>query len=492
MTVADFYGRKSNKDDGRSVASQEHDFADDCTREGLTPGRVFADPDKSASRFARKPRPDYLALVEHIRSGQCEMLSIWEASRGSRNLAEWVELIDLCRAKGVLIRIVSHNRTYDVRLRRDWRTLADEGIDSADESEKIRERVTRGKRMAAIEGRPVARLAYGFKRIYDDRGEFVEQVEHPEQAAIVREIFRRLAEGESAYGIAQSLNARGIPTPHRRCAEGCAKDHRHFFGGQWSGAQIHALAMRPSYAGLRVHQGKVIGEGRWKPIVKPERWNKVNALLSMPGRKTLDDTTLAYWLTGAVFCGLCAGRCGIGNRDGGRKAYVCKVCHRVSASERQLEAELEPLILDRLALRDTRELLLPQQDTVAHEDAAAELADLEKRLKSFYAEAAKPKGISAEAIAAAEQGLLPQIEALRAVVKRLAPRPSIAELEGVDVVADWHTFSVSVRRQVVRKIAHIVLLPGSRDGSKKFDLLRLAPSKWTDDTRTWGEIWAAG
>ena len=95
MTVADAYLRKSNKDDGRSVASQEKDYRDDCEREGLTPGRIFADPDKSASRYARKPRPDYAELVEHIRSGGCELLSLWEASRGSRKLGEWVDLIDI-------------------------------------------------------------------------------------------------------------------------------------------------------------------------------------------------------------------------------------------------------------------------------------------------------------------------------------------------------------------------------------------------------------
>lgn len=489
--VADFYGRKSTKDDGRSVTSQENEFRADCTDSNLIPGRVFADPDRSASRYAKKDRPDYLALLEHIRSGNCQLLSMWESSRGSRDLGDWVTFLDLCRKTGTLIRVISHGRTYDVRVRRDWRTLADEGVDSADESEKISERVRRGHRLSAKEGRPTARLAFGFIRIYDERGKFVEQIAHPEQAPIVREIIGKLAEGVSAGGIARSLNQRGVPTPQRVCAEGCDRDHKHFYGGQWTDKQVRTVAVKPSYAGLRVHQGRIVGKGCWEPIVDPDRWQTVNTILNTPGRKAVDDTRLTHWLTGAVFCGLCDGRFIISNREWG-KAYRCRECHRVTASARQLEAFVEPLVLDRLGLPDATDLFVPAPDQGEISETRWALDRLTARLAEFRAEAAKPEGMSAATIAEAERGLAPKIEALEIKLRRLTKPAALAGLEGVDVVGTWHELGIKVRREIVAALARIVLTPGSRSGSKMFDPMRLAQSRWTGDHRTWGEIWAMG
>jgi site-specific DNA recombinase len=171
--TVDLYLRKSTVDNGRSVAGQHDQLKAGARDEGLMVGRVFTDPDLSASRFARKPRPDYAELLVHIRDGSCRVLGLWESSRGSRDLGEWVALLDLCRAKGTRIWVFTHRRVYDLSRRRDWRTLAEEGIDSADESEKIAERTQRGKRMAAAAGRPAGRLVYGFVREYDERGAYV-------------------------------------------------------------------------------------------------------------------------------------------------------------------------------------------------------------------------------------------------------------------------------------------------------------------------------
>lgn len=490
MTVADFYGRKSNKDDGRSVASQEKDYREDCQREGLTMGRIFADPDKSASRYARKPRPDYAELVEHIRSGNCGLLCLWEASRGSRKLGEWVEFIDLCRSKGVLIRVISHHHTYDPRRRRDYRTLAEEGIDSADESEKLSERVTRGKRWAASEGRPVGPLAYGFRRIYDDRGRFVEQVEHPDQAPIVRDIFDMLADGSNCGQVAKALNERKVPVPQQPCPDDCEREHHHIApGAKWTDRGVRRIAVRMSYAGKRIHQGEEFGDGCWKPVVDPGLWRKVNLTLTAPGRKPKSDTTLVYWLTGAVQCGLCSGLMETVIRRGGARAYQCRDCHGSSAGAARLEGFLRPLILQRLGQRRELSAFVPEQDTAAFAAADLELKRLKDRLDEFRAEGRKPNGLSAAAVAEAERGLSPLIAAAQVKVNRLALPPAMAELEGVDLVGEWDSFPARIQRDLVKLFAHIVLAPGSRAGHARFDQWRLAESRWVGDDRTWGEIW---
>jgi site-specific DNA recombinase len=172
-------------------------------------------------------------------------LGLWEASRGSRDLGEWVRLLDLCRARGTRIWVFTHRRIYDLSLRRDWRTLAEEGIDAVNESEKIAERTRRGKRMAAAAGRPAGKLVYGFVRDYDERGRFVQQVAHPKQAPILREMVDGLYDGQSLNEVARRLAARGVLTAN---------------GAAWTAVQIRQTVLNPSYIGKRVHQGVVVGD----------------------------------------------------------------------------------------------------------------------------------------------------------------------------------------------------------------------------------------
>ena len=154
--MTDFYARKSSRDEGRSVARQERLWRSDCAGEDLTPGRLFVDPDFSASRYAKRARPDYAALLEHIRSARCEMLSLWEVTRGSRQMGEWATLLDLTREMGVLIRIIgegdSDAQTYDPRRQRDRDFLFKAALEAEGEVERMRSRTRAGAAVAAAEG----------------------------------------------------------------------------------------------------------------------------------------------------------------------------------------------------------------------------------------------------------------------------------------------------------------------------------------------------
>lgn len=491
MVTADFYGRKSNNDQGQSVAGQLAEFEEDCEDQGLTPGRIFSDPDRSASRYARRPRPDFGQLMEHIRSGNCQMLSMWESSRGSRDEIEWFSLLRLCRQQNVPIRIISHDRTYNMGVRRDWRSLADDGVDSADESEKISERTLRGKRKAAKEGRPTGRLPFGWTRVYDDRRRFVKQVPHPEQAPIVREIITDLANGKPAGQIAASLNERGIPTPQKPCEPDCERDHRHFPPDmRWTDRQVRQLAIRRHYAGRRIHQGQDVGEGKWDPLVDPKVWqaayNRLTANSSMN-----NDPRVSHWLTGAVKCSECGHGLRSGSRKPGHNAYQCRNCYAVSASARGLEGFLEPLILARLRRPDGLAVFRPEPDDTQLDQARQEEAALREHLKGFYKLAGKPGGISPAGLAEVEAELLPQIKAAEAKVRRLATPPALSRFADVDVAGEWDVLDARARREVVCALADVVLLPGGQGGGPRFDPSRLGPSRWSGDDRTWGEIWAA-
>lgn len=471
--ISDFYGRKSTDDAGRSVASQEADWRADCATQGLEPGRVFADPGLSASRYAKKGRPDYDALLAHIRAGGCELLSLWECSRGSRDLADWVALLDLCRKHGTLIRAVSHGRTYDVRVRRDWRTLADEGVDSADESEKISERTTRGKRTAAAAGRPAGRLTYGYTREYDGAGRYVRQVIDPEKAAVVREIVASVRDGVSISAIARGLNDRAIPAPE---------------GGQWRSAHIGRIATNPAYAARRVHRGEVVGPADWPAILDDTEHHGVVAVLRDPARRVARGTALRWPLSGVALCGVCeVGRLRT-HRGGAARSYLCDECKRIAISADPLDDFVSNLVCERLRQPDALAVFAPPPDDVATAAAQAEERALRERLDDHYTLAAAGQ-LSAGGLAAVEARLLPLIAEAVAKVRRLSAPRALRSLVDVDVAGTWTDLPVSTRRDVIVALVDLHVGPAVR-GRPRFDRGRLAASRWVGDARTWGELWS--
>lgn len=476
--VVDLYLRKSTKDEGRSVARQQSELTTAAGDEDLIIGRVFVDPDFSASRFARRARPDYAALLDHIRSGDCRVLGLLEASRGSRALTEWSTFLDLCRAQKVRIWVRTHERVYDLARRRDWRALADEGLDAADESEKISERVLSGKRKAAREGKPAGRLQFGFTRIYDDRGNFVEQLPHPTEAPIVAEWVDRLYARDPLAVIARDMNARGLTMPG---------------GSPWHGRFIRQMVLRPAYAGIRVDQGEDAGSAAWKPIVDVAKWRTVVAMLTRPDRRTTTrGSALAHWLTNAVTCGACRSA-RLFARTGGaarpRLTYVC-TCGDVVVSGNALESLVEEAILARLSQDDAVEVFRRRTDSRALDAAERELKDLNDHLESHYAEAAARR-LSARGLATVEAQLLPDIERARAKVRRLSVPEDLDDIDPAEAVKHWPGFPPQTKRRYTLALAELVVTPAAARGPV-FDPARLDGSRWVGDELTWGERRIAG
>ncbi|WP_433612463.1 recombinase family protein [Dactylosporangium sp. CA-139114] len=473
--VVDLYLRKSTKDEGRSVARQQHELTAAAEGEDLTLGRVFVDPDLSASRFARRERPDYAALLEHVRSGGCQVVGILEASRGSRGLTEWSAFLDLCRRQHVKIWVSTHERIYDLSRRRDWRALADEGLDAADESEKLSERVLSGKRKAAREGTPAGRLQYGFTRIYDASGKLVEQTAHPEQAPIVAEMVRRIAEGDRLAVIARDLNARGLTMPG---------------GSPWHGRFIRQMVLRPAYAGRRVHQGEDVGPAAWEPIVDVDQWRRAVAILTRPERRTTTrGTELAHWLTGAVTCGTCRDtklRARTGGTKRPRVTYQCDRCGMVVAAG-SLESVVEEMILGRLKEPDALAALRPQANDAEVRAAEELVRTLTERLEAHYIESARGK-LSARALTVIEGELLPEIERAKAKARRLSLPAELDDVDPAEVVAKWGDFRPEQKRTYARVLTELVVTPAARRGPA-FDIWRLAGTRWVGDAVTWGEMW---
>src|SRR5712691_88992 len=146
------------RDDERSIEQQNDGNREACERRRWTIATVYADEGLSASRFASAKggsnRKDFRNALADVQAGKIDVLVMGESSRGSRELENWAGLLNACRAARVLIHVTSHDRTYDLSVGRDWRSLAEDGVDSAYESEKLSVRVKRGKADGLAAGRP--------------------------------------------------------------------------------------------------------------------------------------------------------------------------------------------------------------------------------------------------------------------------------------------------------------------------------------------------
>ena len=470
LVIGDLYARKSTVDQGKSAARQKRHWELDCTREGHQTGRMFVDPDLSASRYSRKDRPDYAALVEHITAGGSEMVCLWEASRGTRQLAEWVAFLDLCRSKGTLIRIFGKDpHTYDPRIQRDRNELVRMGMDAETETEHLSGRVKDGLDDIARAGKPTGRLLFGYARRYDERGNYVEQVILPEQAELIRRMAADTLAGIPLGTQASRLNDAGIPTPA---------------GKKWSGVNIRRMLLNPSYVGTRMHNGEALVTDAWPPILDRSTAARLKLLLSEPGRRLAQDLSLKHMLSGEPRCDECDSRM----RSSSYQRYGCvqRGCQKASVQIDTLDRFVSSMVRARIKALRSGGLVAPPTPESGLAEAEADLRSLRERLASFY-KAAAGGDLSADGLVHVENQLRPQIAAAKGRVRQLSAPSPLTEYDDIDLVGEWARLPVGVRRSVVHALARLRVVPVGRGG--RWTPWRLHKSMWVGESETWGEQW---
>src|SRR5579859_1221758 len=86
---------QDRRKDPRSVNEQYKECVDYCNAEGWTVAGEYRDDDRSASRYATKARPDFERLLSEI--DRYDVVVTWEASRATRDLAVYVQMLNECR-----------------------------------------------------------------------------------------------------------------------------------------------------------------------------------------------------------------------------------------------------------------------------------------------------------------------------------------------------------------------------------------------------------
>lgn len=460
MPTAVIYSRVS-RDAGRearSVAEQETECRAWADREGwgVEGGPLaWSDNDRSASRYAKRERESWQALMTRLERGGVDLLLVWEPSRATRDRRVWAALAATCEAQGT--RIGCNGRVYDLDDPDDAFALDLFFALAARESGTTRKRVERSMRANADSGRPHGKVLYGYRREYEPtpngKPRLLGQVPDEVTAPVVHEIARRVLAGETPYAVAADLNARKVPTPR---------------GGPrgWDLTQVRRVCVNPAYAGKRVHRGHVVGEASWPALLDEATHAALVARLSDPARRTQRDSAVRHLLSGIALCGVCGDPMRV-QRNRGQLAYACTAGgFHVSRSEDRVDAVVTVAAVDRLARPDLFEQLARDEDSAVR-SAIADAQALRDRLTGFYDEAAAG-ALSPAALARIEAQLLPQLEAAESRARQVVLSPLVAEVGGPDAEARWEGLSIPQRRELIRALMTVRILPAGR-GRRVFD-----------------------
>ncbi|WP_309095290.1 recombinase family protein [Streptomyces sp.] len=304
--IAREYRRLSDRKGGRSVEDQGRDNELAADEQEWTLGEPYVDDGRSASRYARRRRDDFDRLVADLSSGPtgrqsafgADILMLWESSRGSRQVGEWVSFIELCEQKRVRIWVTTHERLYDPANGRDRKALIDDAVDSEYESYKTHRRLVRTAPREAERGRPYGKAPWGLRPVYDAKtGKLRTWEADPTPAGTttagrdqaVRELFEILHAGHTPADATRAFAKRG---------------YLNASGRPFQREQLRAMALRHAYAGLRYYKGTVY-KGVWQALVPEPTFWAVRSMLTAADRATSPGGKLLHTVTAVLTCGRC-------------------------------------------------------------------------------------------------------------------------------------------------------------------------------------------
>jgi site-specific DNA recombinase len=325
---AAIYCRISQAPDGSllGVDRQEPPCRALAARKGWTVVEVFVDNDLSASRFARKPRPQYARMLEAARNGEVTAIAVLEADRLTRRPAENEQVISLAEEHGIALATVAGEidlATASGRLQ--FRML---GNIAAHESELKSERVKRKMEQLALAGEDGGGVR-AFGRAAD------RMALHPVEAPLVQQAVERLLAGGTLKAVVADWNAAGITTTR---------------GKPWGPTSLRRMLLQPRLYGARTYLGQVVVADAYPPVVPRERWEALRALLTDPSRSKGAPTR--YLLSGIAACYACEVGL-VGDPQRGRPFYGCRGqrrgCGKVVVSAKDLDAIVSEAVLERLS-----------------------------------------------------------------------------------------------------------------------------------------------
>jgi site-specific DNA recombinase len=458
---------------GEGVERQLEDDLALCGRNGWDESNgwerpeIYMDNDTGASRWSKKQvRPDYDRLIADVESGYLNAIATYHPERLYRKVRTLMDLVPLIEETGVQVGTCVGG-AVDLTTASGRRNAMLGAVIAEGEADQTRERVLRQKQQRAEKGLPpggTRRFGYTPKWKID-----------PAEAALIRKAATQIIAGASIRSIAADWNAKGVHAPS---------------GKPYSPAGLSRLMKYEYLAGKRVHQGKVIGQGTWTPILDAKMWKGLQKILTNPARVEHQGTARKHFLAGLLTCSKCGSTMYSGvnmrkNNQGNYRVYMCKktanspdACGGMLVKAEPLEAFITDATI-RLLLR-SKHLRTGLRNESAHgaELAIATLARLEAEQRELADDYYRHKRIPRAIYEDQADEITWKLEAAQAVVKRFQDQGAISALpdDEAGLRALWNG-SLDVRHKLTRRLFEKIEILPARVKGAPFGPERVRPTK---------------
>ncbi|OMC44101.1 serine recombinase [Mycobacterium sp. IS-2888] len=400
--------------------------------------------DNDLSAYNGKRRPRFEAMLTDMAAGKFDALICWHVDRLYRSMKDLERLIEIAEAHRVAIRTVQGG-DLDLSTSAGRMVARILGSVARQESEHTSERRKRANAQKAANGKwQTANRPFG----YTQQGDVLEP-----EATMIRTAVVDVLAGKSIKQVAREWNATGVTGTR---------------GNKFTAPNVRRLLVNPRYAGLVVHNGKVVGPGNWTPLVDPDTHRGLVAFLSDPSRIICASFEKRYMGSGVYRCGVCGGplrHAESGGRNKGMRRYECRESNsHLVVSGTKLDEYVEAFVLHVLSNTDIHKRLGETQDIdvdALHATRAALQARLDE-LAAMFAEGA----IDGSQLRKGTSALRTELAGVNTVLSDLArTSPAANLLEAAQTVEQaWADATPDIRGKIIDELMTVVVNKATRKG----------------------------
>jgi DNA invertase Pin-like site-specific DNA recombinase len=449
---AAIYARISSDQEGTGLGVQRQ--VKECRARAATNGWTVVEEfvDNDVSAYSGKRRPAYERMLAAMGEGRINGVIVYHLDRLTRRPKELEEFVELCDKAGI-----KHLTTVagDVNIGTGDGLLVAriQAAVAANESASKSRRQRSKMRQVAESGMPHggSHRPFGYQddRITINRAE----------AKVIKQAAERIIAGESLRSVCVWLEETGVRTVD---------------GGPWRTTTLKAMLTNPRLIGKRAHNGEIVADAVWKPILTATQQAQVQARLDarkVSGRRA----PRRYLLSGMCRCGKCGVTLFSSARQD-RRRYVCLSgpdhqggCGRLTVVAPPVEELVAEMVLYRLDTADLAAMLAGEESPDTADLRQALAADEAQRaeLATLYAD----KQITAQEWITARNPIESRIQTTRAALAATANASALIGLvgNGQALRSSWATLNLDRQAAIVRAVVdHVVIAPGA-PGARELD-----------------------
>jgi DNA invertase Pin-like site-specific DNA recombinase len=408
--------------------------------------------DNDISAAGGKRRPGFEALLDDIAGDRADTVVAWAWDRLSRNRRDTLRLIEVGQDAHTTIALV---RGSDIDMSTaSGRLVADllAGVARAEIDTKG-ERQERAGLQRAEAGKPPARRAFGYLQ---------DGTPHPTEGPVLANVFALFLAGSTQAGLARQLNADGFTSTR---------------GKAFDDTTIRVLLTNPRYIGERWYRGERIGIGDWPPLVTPETFAAVQAVMTDPGRKKRRPAR--RYIGGGLFRCHCGAKAKISYDGTGARIYVCSARKHMARRAEPVEGLVYKVVAARLRRR-------PKGTPIVRPTGGTDITKIREKIVATHelidglaVDYSKQFLTGRQVQIATEQfeADLAMLEGQLADAGRGSALASI--MKAPDLGQAWLDLPLDRQRAVLSDVVDVVILPG-QPGRGKFDPATV-DFRWVED-----------